>query len=538
MYARAGRDGTRRGMGQARWRMAAGLASIALALSFGGGVSASAQTASVHTASGGGARVGAAGLPQTGYWLVASDGGIFSYGAATFHGSTGGISLAQPIVGMAATPDSQGYWLVASDGGIFAFGDAGFHGSTGGIALAKPIVGMTATPDGKGYWLVASDGGIFAFGDAGFHGSTGGIALAKPIVGMAVNPGGGGYWLVASDGGIFAFGTAQFYGSTGGIALAKPIVGMAVARSAAGLQSISDIDANRDIVDVSCPVAGWCMAVDGDGYIVNYSGGVWHAPLLVDSGSNHADLGDGEFDAVSCPSTTFCMAVSDLDGYTIYQHGAWSAITEPPAGVEDSFHALSCSSPTFCDAEVNNGGDQAQWNSGVWTETTTDNDLNVHIGQGPSNVSCTPSATTDYCIYVDNDNVYAVYDNGIWTNRGSRLFSREYVSTAVSCYQGTSCVAVDDNGDAITHQGTSWSASKLIDPLGEIAGAPADVSCVPDLCGVVDFGGNVIYDVSGAWTEPLAVDPHHVLTAISCASKSFCVAVDFTGHALVLDPAS
>ena len=71
---------------------------------------------------------------------------------------------------MAPTPDGKGYWLVASDGGIFAFGDAGFYGSTGNLHLTAPIVGMAATPDGKGYWLVASDGGIFAYGDAPFSG--------------------------------------------------------------------------------------------------------------------------------------------------------------------------------------------------------------------------------------------------------------------------------------------------------------------------------------------------------------------------------
>ena len=32
---------------------------------------------------------------------------------------------------MAATPDGGGYWLVAADGGIFTYGDAGFYGSTG-----------------------------------------------------------------------------------------------------------------------------------------------------------------------------------------------------------------------------------------------------------------------------------------------------------------------------------------------------------------------------------------------------------------------
>jgi len=66
-------------------------------------------------------------------------------------------------VGMASTPDGGGYWLVASDGGIFSFGDATFFGSSGSTPLNEPIVGMHSTPDGGGYWLVASDGGIFAF---------------------------------------------------------------------------------------------------------------------------------------------------------------------------------------------------------------------------------------------------------------------------------------------------------------------------------------------------------------------------------------
>ena len=172
--------------------------------------------------------VGMAAAPDgKGYWLVASDGGLFSFGDAQFYGSTGSLALNKPIVGMAAAPDGKGYWLVASDGGIFSFGGAPFDGSTGGMTLNKPIVGMAATPDGKGYWLVASDGGIFSFGDAQFYGSTGSLALNKPIVGMAATPDGKGYWLVASDGGIFSFGDAQFYGSTGSLALNKPIVGMA-----------------------------------------------------------------------------------------------------------------------------------------------------------------------------------------------------------------------------------------------------------------------------------------------------------------------
>jgi len=162
-----------------------------------------------------------------GVWLVAQDGGIFSYGEAGFFGSTGSMKLNQPVVGMAGTPSMKGYWMVASDGGIFSFGDAKFFGSMGATKLNKPIVGMASTPSGQGYWMVASDGGIFAFGDAAFFGSTGSMKLNKPIVGMASTPSGKGYWMVASDGGIFAYGDAKFFGSTGAITLNQPIVGMA-----------------------------------------------------------------------------------------------------------------------------------------------------------------------------------------------------------------------------------------------------------------------------------------------------------------------
>jgi hypothetical protein len=99
---------------------------------------------------------------------------------------------------MAATSDGKGYWLVASDGGIFSFGDAVFHGSMGGKHLNAPVVAMAATSDSLGYWFVASDGGIFSFGDAGFHGSMAGSHLANPVVAMAGAPGNQGYWLLPS----------------------------------------------------------------------------------------------------------------------------------------------------------------------------------------------------------------------------------------------------------------------------------------------------------------------------------------------------
>ena len=73
--------------------------------------------------------------------------------------STGNTHLNAPIVAMSSTPTGKGYWLVASDGGVFPFGDAAPFGDLSGHKAAAPIVGMAATPSGHGYWLVASDGG-------------------------------------------------------------------------------------------------------------------------------------------------------------------------------------------------------------------------------------------------------------------------------------------------------------------------------------------------------------------------------------------
>jgi hypothetical protein len=240
--------------------------------------------------------------PGPGYWLVGSDGGVFTFGTAPFQGSAGNIHLNQPIEGMAATPDSGGYWLVASDGGVFSYGDARFHGSTGNIVLNKPIVGMAATPDGGGYWLVASDGGVFSFGDATFHGSTGAIHLNKPIVGMAPTSDGGGYWLVASDGGIFTFGDARFLGSMGSQTLNKPIVGMAPTSDGGGYWLVASDGGIFNFGDahfygstggrtINKPIVAVAPTNDGAGYwLVASDGGVFSfgdAPFRGSAGGTH-----------------------------------------------------------------------------------------------------------------------------------------------------------------------------------------------------------------------------------------------------------
>jgi hypothetical protein len=215
--------------------------------------------------------------PPPGYWQVASDGGIFTFGAAQFYGSTGSLRLNKPVVAMAATPDGRGYWLVASDGGIFSFGDAQFYGSTGSIRLNKPIVGMVSTIDGQGYWLVASDGGIFSFGDAPFYGSLGGQNIGYPITAMAPGYLGGGYWMADANGQVFAFGDAKYWGEPSYAPGAYRITGMAETGNASGYWLTS---ANGNVADegnaapygdligttLNSPIVGMSATRSGAGY--------------------------------------------------------------------------------------------------------------------------------------------------------------------------------------------------------------------------------------------------------------------------------
>ena len=75
-------------------------------------------------------------------------------------------------------------WLVAADGGVFTFGNARFYGSAAGYPSFSPCVGMLPTTTGRGYVLLRADGSIWAFGDSQYLGGANG-ALTSNAVGIA-----------------------------------------------------------------------------------------------------------------------------------------------------------------------------------------------------------------------------------------------------------------------------------------------------------------------------------------------------------------
>jgi len=158
-----------------------------------------------------------------GYWLDASDGGVFSFGNTQFYGSIPGLglhpagsglphSLNAPIVGMVPSFDDQGYFMVASDGGVFAFGDAKFAGSCPGIGgCAGAAVAVLPDASGNGYWLVTSLGDVYGFGDAPYLGAPGNQGW--PVTSAVRTPDGGGYWVLSANATISNYGDAVNLGT-------------------------------------------------------------------------------------------------------------------------------------------------------------------------------------------------------------------------------------------------------------------------------------------------------------------------------------
>ena len=94
------------------------------------------------------------------------------------------------MVGMAATPDGKGYWLVASDGGIFTFGDANFDGSMPGVGDMGTAVSMAPAVGVDGYYILTAQGNVYAFGQAPVVSGSGSAisGLTGNLIGVAAIP--------------------------------------------------------------------------------------------------------------------------------------------------------------------------------------------------------------------------------------------------------------------------------------------------------------------------------------------------------------
>jgi hypothetical protein len=170
---------------------------------------------------------------RQGYWLEASDGGVFAFGDAGFYGSLPGLGfapaasagsapkLSAPIVGMVPSADGRGYFMVSSDGGVFAFGDAHFAGSCPGIGGCQgSAVAVIPDASGRGYWIATNNGNVYSFGDAPYLGAPG--IQSSPVTSAVRTPDGAGYWILLADGTVYNYGDAEYLGGASGLGGLNP----------------------------------------------------------------------------------------------------------------------------------------------------------------------------------------------------------------------------------------------------------------------------------------------------------------------------
>jgi hypothetical protein len=144
-------------------------------------------------------------------------------------------------------------------------------------------------------------------------------------------------------------------------------------------------------------------------------------------------------------------------------------------------------------------------------------------------VSC---ASASFCVAVDQNSNALTYNGSSWTSpasiKGSYPFELRF--TSVSCPTTAFCVAVGE-GQAVNYSAGSWSQPSSIDAIGGLLA----VSCPSaTFCAAVDSGGNALTYNGSSWTAPSHIDTTaEGIGSVSCASSSFCIAADYEGKTMI-----
>jgi hypothetical protein len=298
------------------------------------------------------------------------------------------------------------------------------------------------------------------------------------------------------------------------------------------------------IGNISCAAASFCVATDWQGSELTWTGSSWSKPVGFDP------YGSGGLIAVSCRSASFCMAV-DASGDAVRWNGkTWQSTLDDLTG--DGETSVSCATTTFCVA-VDWNGNALMWNGTSWTapaiscpdSTASSAGTCTAVGSytdgraGVLSADSCPSAA--FCVAVDENGNAFTWNGRSWSLPVS-LDPIAGVLTSVSCASATFCVAVDGNGYAFAWNGTSWSktAYSVTSPVDPRGGGLTSVSCPASaagtFCVAVDTDGNALAWTGTSWSAPVAIDAAGGgLTSVSCASKSLCMAVDADGNAVTWD---
>jgi hypothetical protein len=156
--------------------------------------------------------------------------------------------------------------------------------------------------------------------------------------------------------------------------------------------------------------------------------------------------------------------------------------------------------------------------------------VNVDPSTQISSVSC-PSSL--FCVAVDDEGDEVTYNGSSWSSPSGLT---EGENLGVSCPSTTFCVAVGSGGAEETWNGSSWHGPG---PVGSDTLELTSVSCAnPNFCVAVDTNGGADTWNGATWTGPIAVGSGAAMESVSCTSSTFCIAVNDQGNAYTYDGSS
>jgi hypothetical protein len=298
---------------------------------------------------------------------------------------------------------------------------------------------------------------------------------------------------------------------------------------------------------VSCPNAGFCMAIDDQGHASARQDGAWSGPR---------SLQDTGLTSVSCSSPALCVAVGVNGAAFVFRGSTWSApqLIDPKSADQidgfgtSSLNTVSCATITFCMAgDVL--GRVSIFNGSEWTAPRPIESRHLYKDDrlagtvGISSVSCSGPR---FCAAVTVQGRALTYDGTTWTSptdlEPASVVNLDRVRSlpalgSVSCAAVTFCAAVDPAGEVFTFDGTTWSGPRSVDPQGQAdSNGMTSISCpTTRFCVAVDDSGHAFTEDGNSWSGAVVVDPVVGLATVSCGAPTFCVALDDLGQATVFD---
>ena len=221
--------------------------------------------------------------------------------------------------------------------------------------------------------------------------------------------------------------------------------------------------------------------------------------------------------SISCAATLGAASAPKM--------GAWSKTQLIDPGVRSSVSVVSCATTTFC-AAVDTNGDVHVWRSGTWLAPQ-----HLNAGGSLSSISC---PTTTFCVAIGSEAM--AYNGRTWRAIGSPGPRDSY---QISCVTSTFCVATGVSGlpgkpsVLAVFNGHSWSSQRTVS-TGKLSDRVLDVSCASvTYCVAVNLNGKILTYDGSRWTTLPKAGPAGLIS-VSCATVSFCLAISDQGSSIVI----